>query len=221
MTVLAAGAVAPIEMLLKLWGTKDMEGTRDEADGLVSKKLLQGVGGDGYRLHDLVLDFLKIKIAADEEMVGNATALQAQYLGRLDVVKSYENPEHGAGNQCLFVLDALWRSAEKLSGDPGLEVSSYGTSLGELESCEATADVASSYSSVGFLFNNQFSEAEKLHENVQAIQEKVLVPEHPNVATSLNNRAGLLTEQAITTTPSRSMRGRRRFGRVISVVTTQ
>ncbi|CAN0454038.1 unnamed protein product [Ectocarpus sp. 12 AP-2014] len=131
-----------------------MEGTLDEADGLVSKSLLQGVGSDEYRVHDLVLDSLKIKIAADEEMMGNATALQAQYLGRLDVVKRYENPEHGAGNQGLFVLDALWRWAKKLSGDPGLEVASYRTSLGEFKSCEATADVASSYSSVGFLFNN-------------------------------------------------------------------
>ncbi|CAM9386450.1 unnamed protein product [Ectocarpus sp. 12 AP-2014] len=95
MAVLAEGAVAPIEMLLNLWGTQDMEGTRDEADGLVSKSLLQGVGGDEYRVHDLVLDFLNIKITADEEIMGNATALQAQYLGRLDVVKSYENPEHG------------------------------------------------------------------------------------------------------------------------------
>lgn len=113
------------------------------------------MGGDGYRVHDLVLVFFKIKITADAEMVGKATALQAQYLGRLDVVKSYENPEHGAGNEGLSVLDALWRSAEKLSGDPGLEVASYRTSLGELESCEATADVASSYASVGFLFNIQ------------------------------------------------------------------
>lgn len=44
--------------------------------------------------------------------------------GRLDVVKGYGDPEHGAGNQGLFVLGALWRSVEKLSGDLGLEVSS-------------------------------------------------------------------------------------------------
>ncbi|CAB1119264.1 unnamed protein product [Ectocarpus sp. CCAP 1310/34] len=197
MTVLAAGALAPIEMLRNLWEIEDAEGTREEAEGLVSKCLLQAVGGSGYRVHDLVLEFVKTSIRAEEEMVEKATALQAQYLGRVDVLKSYGDPEHGAGNQGLFFLDALWRSVEKLSGDPELEVASYRASLGELESCEATEDVASSYRWVGFLFNIQgkFTEAEPLYGRSQAIQEKVLGPEHPDVATSLNNRAGLLRAQ--------------------------
>lgn len=134
-----------------MFNLQDPEGTREEADGLVGKCLLQGVG-DGYRVHDLVLDFLKIKIKADAEMMGKATARQAQYLSRLDVVKSYAKSEHEQG---LFVLGTLWRSVEKLSEDRGLEVVSYGASLAELESCEATADVAESYESVGLLFNIQ------------------------------------------------------------------
>lgn len=134
---------------------QDKEGAREEADGLTSKSLLQDVGGVGYRVHDLVLDFVKIKIKADVEMVKKVTALQAHFLGRLDVLKSYKHPEHGAGNQGLFVLDSLWRSVEKLAQDPGLEVASYRASLGELESCEATADLANSYASIGFLFNIQ------------------------------------------------------------------
>lgn len=134
---------------------QDTGGTREQAEGLVSKCLLQDVGGGGYRVHDLILDFVKIKIKEDLGMVKKVTALQAHFLGRLDVLKGYENPEHGAGNQGLFVLDALWRSVEQLSGDPELEVASYTTSLGELKSCEATTDVASSYSSVGFFFDIQ------------------------------------------------------------------
>ncbi|CAM9531944.1 unnamed protein product [Ectocarpus sp. 6 AP-2014] len=153
--VLAPGAVASTEMLLNLWEIEDTGGTQEEAEGLVVKCLLQDVGGGGYRVHDLVLDFVKIKIKADVEMVKKATTLQARFLGRLDVLKGYESPEHGAGNQGLFVLDALWRSVEQLSGDPTLEVVSYTTSLGELESCEATTDVADSYASVSFLFNIQ------------------------------------------------------------------
>ncbi|CAN0382120.1 unnamed protein product [Ectocarpus sp. 8 AP-2014] len=194
MAVLAAGALAPIEMLRNLWEIEDAEGTRDEAEGLVSKCLLRAVGGGGYRVHDLVLEFAKTSIRAEEETVKKATALQAQYLGRLDVLESYGDPEHGAGDQGLFFLDALWRSVEKLSGDPELEVASYRASLGELESCEATKAVATSYCSVGFLFDIQgkYAEAEPLYERLQAIQEKVLGPEHPDVATSLNNRAGLL-----------------------------
>lgn len=121
----------------------------------MSKCLLQDVGGGGYRVHDLVLDFVKIKIKADVEMVKKVTALQARFLGRLDVLKSYRDPKHGLANQGLFFLDALWRSVEKLSGDPALEVASYRASLGQLESCEATTDVASSYCSVGFFFNIQ------------------------------------------------------------------
>ena len=38
-------------------------------------------------------------------------------------------------------------------------------------------------------------EAEPLYERSQAIQEKALGPEHPDVAQSLNNRAGLLESQ--------------------------
>ncbi|CAN0573228.1 unnamed protein product, partial [Ectocarpus sp. 12 AP-2014] len=113
--VLAPGAVASTEMLLNLWEIEDTGGTREEAEGLVSKCLLQDVGGGGYRVHDLVLDFVKIKIKADMEMVKKVAALQAQFLGRLNVLKSYKHPEHGAGNQGLFVLDALWRSVEQLS----------------------------------------------------------------------------------------------------------
>ncbi|CAM9971540.1 unnamed protein product [Ectocarpus sp. 8 AP-2014] len=239
MAVLAAGALAPIEMLRNLWEIEDPEGTRDEAEGLVNKCLLHAVGGGGYRVHDLVLEFAKTSIKAEEETVKRATALQAQYLGRLEVLKSYGNPEHGAGDQGLFFLDALWRSVEKLSGDPELEVASYGTSLRELESGKMTEAVARSYWSVGLLFDIQvrqmflgdsalfggcslssvaqgrfardrfhrsplrymlcmtgkYAEAEPLYERSQAIQEKVLGPEHPDVATSLNNRASLLESQ--------------------------
>ena len=134
---------------------QDMEGTREEAEGLVSKCLLQDMGGGGYRVHDLVLKFLRIKIKADAETVRKAKELQVQYLGRLDVVESYEDPGHGAGDQGLFVLGALWRSLETLSGDPGLEVASYLASLGNLESGEATAEVASCFARIGYLFNIQ------------------------------------------------------------------
>eukprot|EP00752_Nemacystus_decipiens_P013900 g12339.t1 len=195
--VLAPGTVASTEMLLNLWETEDTGGTREEAEGLVSKCLLQDVGGGGYRVHDLVLDFVKVKIKADVEMVKKATTLQAHFLARLDVLQGYENPEHGAGNQGLFMLGTLWRSVEQLCGDPQLEVASYSTSLAALESCEATAEVARSYASVGFLFYMQgkYTQAEQLYEKSQAIQEKVLGPEHPTVATMLNNQAELLRSQ--------------------------
>lgn len=118
----------------------------------MNKCLLQDLGGDGYRVHDLVLEFVKNNIKEDADMVEKATAMQAQHLRRMDVVKGYTFSEHGACNQGLYVLGALWRSAEELSGDPGLEVASYRASLGELDSCEATVDVAECYSFVERLF---------------------------------------------------------------------
>eukprot|EP00903_Cladosiphon_okamuranus_P011715 g11018.t1 len=148
--VLAAGAVAPIEMLLNLWETKGLEG--EEADGLMSKSLLQDIGGGAYRVHDLVLEFVKIRIKIDAEMMGETTAQQAQYLARLDVVEIFEETEHGAGHQAILVLDALWRSVEELSGDHGLEAALYDASVREYESREATADAAKCYSLVASLF---------------------------------------------------------------------
>ena len=41
----------------------------------------------------------------------------------------------------------------------------------------------------------KYDKAEPLYERCQAIQEKVLGPEHPNLATTLNNRARLFVEQ--------------------------
>eukprot|EP00752_Nemacystus_decipiens_P007317 g6548.t1 len=197
MAVLAPGVVASTEMLLNLWETEDLGGTRDEAERLVSKSLLQDVGSGGYRVHDLVLDFVKIKIKADQGMVAKVTALQAHFLRRLDVLKSYEDPENGGGDQGLFVLDALWRSVEELAGDSRLEVSSYSTSLGELDSCEETTDVARCYSSVGYFFSIQgkYVDAEPLFGRCQAIEENVLAPDHQDLAITLNNRAGMLSRQ--------------------------
>ncbi|CAM9168776.1 unnamed protein product [Ectocarpus sp. 13 AM-2016] len=180
LAVLAPGAGAPIDMLLNLWEIQEVDDTREEADGLVSKCLLQDVGRGGHRVHDLVLEFLKDNIKT--ALVEKATMLQARFLGRLDVLKGYKNPEHGAGNQGLFVLDALWRSVEKLCGDSDLEVASYSTSLGELESCEATKDVADSYASVGFLFNIQgkYDQADPLYVRVLQILAATVGEETPN-----------------------------------------
>ena len=41
----------------------------------------------------------------------------------------------------------------------------------------------------------KYAETEPLYERSQTIREKVLGQEHPDVAQSLNNRAGLLMEQ--------------------------
>ena len=138
--------------------SQDVEGTREEAEGLVNKCLLQDVGGGGYRVHDLLLEFVKTRIKAEDDMMKRAAGRQAEYLGRLDVVKGYEKPDHGsAADQGFYFLAALWRSVEELCGDPDLETASYRASLKELDSCEGSTNMAHSYSSVGRLFHLQVS----------------------------------------------------------------
>lgn len=44
-------------------------------------------------------------------------------------------------------------------------------------------------------FQGKYEDANPLYERAAAINEAVLGPEHPIVATDLNNRAGLLKEQ--------------------------
>ena len=51
---------------------------------------------------------------------------------------------------------------------------------------------------LSFTLQGKYTEAEPLYARSQAILEKVLGPEHPNVASSLNNRAGLLSKQVRT-----------------------
>ena len=49
----------------------------------------------------------------------------------------------------------------------------------------------------------KFAEAERLYERCQAIEEKILGPEHPELAIPLNNRANLLKSQVrASATPS-------------------
>ena len=137
------------------WHSQDVEGTREEAEGLVSMCLLQDMGAGGYRVHDLLLEFVKVRIKAEDGMVIRAAGRQAEYLGRLDVVAGYEKPEHGAGKQGLYVLAALWRSVEELSGFRDLETAFYRATLRNLESCKESVGMARSYSSVGHLFHLQ------------------------------------------------------------------
>ncbi|CAB1101788.1 unnamed protein product [Ectocarpus sp. CCAP 1310/34] len=221
--VLAGGALAPMEMLSYLW---------DQGPGnsllfvgqLVDKSLVQAVEHK-YRLHDLVLAFVKSKLCCLKmERVVLVTSRLAQYLSRLSVLQEYAEADEMQGG--LFALMGLWGSVEELSRDNTLQTTMYGKILSELEACEATADTAISYGAVGNLFflqvratrnfllvssvsssravpsqtpllavRGKYADAEPLCERSPAIREKVLGPEHPDVAQSLNNRAGLLQSQ--------------------------
>lgn len=109
--------------------------------------------GDGYAVHDLVLDFAKFKIAGFDSIRENVISRQAQYLGRLDVIRAYaKGRKDGAG---FLWLIALWRSLEELHGDIELEEKTYKNSLCSLECSEASSDVALAYDDVASLFDLQ------------------------------------------------------------------
>lgn len=73
--------------------------------------LLQATTG-GYRLHDLVLEYLQLTIRMDGGgLAEKATSRQARYLGRLDVFQGYASVgENGRG---LYPLIALWHGVQK------------------------------------------------------------------------------------------------------------
>lgn len=108
------------------------------------------MGSDGYRVHDLVLEFVKdrIKPAALEK----AASRQAQYLGRLDVVRRHSYA--GDSKNDFFSLMALWQPVEELSTNPRLQVEAYSTNL-ELVRGEESKEVAYIFGAVGSLLGLQ------------------------------------------------------------------
>ena len=65
--------------------------------------------------------------------------------------------------------------------------------------------------------HGHFSEALPLAQRAPTIREKALGPDHPDVATSLNNLAGFIKTKVATQTPSRCTSGRWRYERKRSV----
>ncbi|CAB1113194.1 unnamed protein product [Ectocarpus sp. CCAP 1310/34] len=170
---------------------KDNMGARNEADFFVSNSLLQEVDGS-FRVHDLLLDFARTR--CEKEIIDEAVERQSQFLGRLAVLRGYE--AEGESLEGFYSLIVLWRKLAELCGNKQLEVEAYDASLGELGDDESTG-AADAFSAVGRLLQleGKYDDAEPLYERSQAIREKVLGPEHLDVAQSLNNRAALLHKQ--------------------------
>eukprot|EP00903_Cladosiphon_okamuranus_P009156 g8749.t1 len=202
LVVLAPGVSAPVTMLASIW-QKDNVGARNEADFFASNSLLQEVDGS-FRLHDLLLDFLRTK--CEKEIIDQAVERQSLYLGTLAVLRDYK--AKGESLEGFFSLIVLWQKQAQLCGKQ-LEVEVYHASLGELGDDESTG-AADAFSAVGRLLelegvlNNsaglledqgKHDLAEPLYERSLAIREKALGPEHPDVAHSLNKRALLLESQ--------------------------
>lgn len=111
--------------------------------------LLQEEVDGSFRLHDLLLDFIRIKCQGEDALIQEAVERQKQYLGRLAVLRGYS--DNGEFLEGLYSLIGLWRSLVELSGKEQLEVDAYKASLGELGQAEST-DAADIHSAVGRLF---------------------------------------------------------------------
>lgn len=120
---------------------------------------MQPVGIAGYRVHDLVWDFVKDRIKSAP--LEKAASRQAKYLGRLDVVLRHANNRgsdpfffEGDSLMAYFPLAALWRSVEEVSSNTRLQVDTYGSSLKSLGE-EESEDAADVYWAVGSLLEFQ------------------------------------------------------------------
>lgn len=126
---------------------QDVLETRDEAQGLMSRSLLQAVDGEGYRIHDLLLDFARDRVKP--ALLELSTKCQARYLSRLDVVRGYA--DESSTTTGFYTLMVLWRSAEELSDNPLLQVEAYRASLHVL-AAEESSDAVYIHWTLGNLF---------------------------------------------------------------------
>lgn len=105
--------------------------TKVAAKRLVVRSLLQE-RYEEYLVHDRVLDFAKFKIEDFGEKIKEVSiSQQAQYLGRLDVVRSYFDKRDMFGG--LYSLIGVWLSLEDMSGDRAWGVNTYNQSVRGLE----------------------------------------------------------------------------------------
>eukprot|EP00752_Nemacystus_decipiens_P014758 g13139.t2 len=140
MAVMASGVVATSEMLANLWKQHITE-VPTGASVLVNRYLLQDQL-DGYRVHDLVLQFLQLTIGVDGgRLARKASSRQARYLAKLRVFKQYNarGAEVSAGG--LYSLVALWIAVKRLDGAVDVEAC-YRKSLEGKAEVEITRQVA-------------------------------------------------------------------------------
>lgn len=118
--------------------------TSDVATGvsaLVNRCLLQGMP-EGYRLHDLVLEYLHLIIAMDGgRLAATASSRQAQYLARLGVFKRYETRDSDVSTGGSYSLIVLWNAVKKLDGTVNVG-KCYSKSLEGVGDIELTTRVA-------------------------------------------------------------------------------
>ncbi|CAM9191144.1 unnamed protein product, partial [Pylaiella littoralis] len=184
--VLRVGCGAPKSLELPRSEVLQAPGaTKTFAAHLVDQSMLQRVG-DAFRVHDLVLHFLKLKLKADPSRP-TATGRTVEHLGQLKVLQRFVGA--GETSDGVYPLMGLWRSVENLAEESHV-AAVYTKNLNGVTDSAPWQQAGRLLELMG-----KYDEAEPLYERSLAIREKALGCDHPDVAVSLNNRAGLLESQ--------------------------
>eukprot|EP00903_Cladosiphon_okamuranus_P012113 g11365.t2 len=184
LAVLAPGTLARSDMLQDLWDEAP-GATKTFAAHLVDQSMLQPVG-DAFRVHDLVLHFLKLKLKANPSR-STATGRTVEHLGQLKVLQRYVGA--GETSDGVYSLMALWRSVENLAEESHV-AAEYTKNL------DGVPDSAP-WQQAGRLLElmGKYAEAEPLHERVLEILGATVGEEHPDYAVALNNNAWCFKKQ--------------------------
>ena len=90
-----------------------MSDVKTGATVLVDRCLLQVVKEE-YRLHDLVLEYLRMAVKLYEELGIKASLRQARFLSRIEVLRRYSAGDKWLSSSGIYSLVALWSRVMKL-----------------------------------------------------------------------------------------------------------
>ena len=216
-------ALAPIpwEVVASPVAEAERENPEEGRDVLVNLSLLRRVEAGSYKLHQLVREYLQVKLAQRED----ADELKRAYC-QLMVALGQQIPYSPTRDLLLRLTPVMPHIAEaatswhKWLGDEDNELAWPFTAMARFyvgqgayaqaepwyEKClkatqnrfgEDHPDVATSLNNLAELYESQgrCEQAEPLYEQALALRRKLLGEDHPNVATSLNNLALLYKSQ--------------------------
>ncbi len=216
-------ALAPIpwEVVELPIAEAEREDWEEGRDALVNLSLLQRVKAGSYQLHQLVREYLQVKLAQRED----ADELKRAYC-QMMVVIGKQIPSSPTRDLLLRLTPVMPHVAEAATswhewlGDEENELAwpfvamarfyegqgAYAQAEPWYKKCLAATqtrfgeehpDVATSLNNLALLYQSQgrYEQAEPLYEQALALRRKLLGEDHPDVATSLNNLAALYQSQ--------------------------
>ena len=195
LNILAWFAPEPIPVSLLEGVPADGTDGRDALSGLVSWSLARwNAGRNAFTIHRLVQEITRQRLSDSKKESAKGLIRRLLNFLRLRVSDNEKNSSLELALQILNVKlpspdwdQAGWQLWEQLAPH-------YRTLLGHLRNHPLEAKATRVMNDLASWLENraEYDEAELLYRQALAILEKALGPEHPNVATCLENYAGLL-----------------------------